>query len=206
MTRLQRVAPQAEVHRKVQSETKSRIREKEYLTDREVEALIKVAGQGRHGVRDQLLITLAWRHGLRCEELTGLKRHQVNLDAREIHVIRVKGSISNHHPLLEDEVRLIKRWLKVRAENKGAGSDQLFLNERGESMQPHAFNYLLNAIGARAGFTFRLYPHILRHSCGFHLAGRGADAFRIAAYLGHKNVQNSLRYIHASAHGFKNLW
>ena len=63
-----------------------------------------------------------------------------------------------------------------------------------------------NTIGTRAGFTFKLYPHILRHSCGFHLAGRGADAFKIAAYLGHKNIQNSLRYVHASAHGFKHLW
>jgi site-specific recombinase XerD len=182
------------------------VREKPYLTDSEVESLIRAASQGRHGVRDQLLITLAWRHGLRCEELTGLKLPQVNLDARELHVIRVKGSISNHHPLSEDEVRLLKRWLKVRSESKGAASDCLFLNERGEGMQPHAFNHLLNTIGTRAGFAFKLYPHILRHSCGFHLAGRGADAFKIAAYLGHKNIQNSLRYVHASAHGFKNLW
>jgi type 1 fimbriae regulatory protein FimB len=206
MPRLTLVVPKAEVNRKVQSETKSRVREKEYLTDSEVEALIRAAGQGRHGVRDQLLITLAWRHGLRCEELTGLKLSQVNLDARELHVIRVKGSISNHHPLSEDEVRLIKRWLKVRAESRGSSSDQLFLNERGEGLQPHAFNHLLNTIGARADFTFKLYPHILRHSCGFHLAGKGTDAFRIAAYLGHKNIQNSLRYVHSSAHGFKNLW
>jgi type 1 fimbriae regulatory protein FimB len=206
MARLKLVAPRAAFDRKVQSETKSRVRAKAYLTDGEVESLICAASQGRHGVRDQLLITLAWRHGLRCEELTGLKLSQINLDARELHVIRVKGSISNHHPLSEDEVRLIKRWLKVRAENKGSGSDCLFLNERGEGLQPHAFNHLLNTIGARAGFTFKLYPHILRHSCGFHLAGRGADAFRIAAYLGHKNIQNSLRYVHASVHGFKNLW
>jgi type 1 fimbriae regulatory protein FimB len=202
MARVPRVEPSIKSDRKVQS----RVREKAYLTDGEVEQLIHAAGQGRHGVRDQLLVTLAWRHGLRCAELTGLKLHQVNLDARELHVIRVKGSLSNHHPLSEAEVRLLKRWLKVRAERKGSGSDCLFLNERGEGMQPHAFNHLLNAIGARAGFTCKLYPHILRHSCGFHLAGRGADAFKIAAYLGHKNIQNALRYVHASAHGFQHLW
>jgi type 1 fimbriae regulatory protein FimB len=135
-----------------------------------------------------------------------MRWHQVNIPGRELYVIRAKGSSSNHHPLDEEEIHLCKRWLKVRTTNKGAASDMLFLTERGERMQPHAFNALLKTIGGRAGFTCPIYPHILRHSCGFHLAGNGLNAFTIAAYLGHKNVQNSMRYVHASAHGFKDVW
>src|SRR5262249_20349548 len=110
---------------------KKRIRVKEYLSDHEVAQLTESAKHGRHGVRDQLLILLAWRHGLRCEELVSMKLAQINIDAREIYVIRVKGSTNNHHPLQEDEVRLIKSWMRKREVYKGSGSDCLFLNERG---------------------------------------------------------------------------
>lgn len=185
---------------------KKRIRVKEYLSDHEVAQLMESAKHGRHGVRDQLLILLAWRHGLRCEELTSMKLVQINIEGREIYVIRVKGSHSNHHPLSEDEIRFIKRWLKKREGYKGSGSDCLFLNERGEGMQPHAFNYLLNTIAKRAGFMFKVYPHMLRHSCGAHIANNGKNAFDIAGYLGHKNIQNSMRYVHVSATRFKDIW
>jgi type 1 fimbriae regulatory protein FimB len=185
---------------------KSRKRIKEYLTDQEVEALRKAARAGRHGIRDDAMILLAWRHGLRCEELIGIQLAQVNLDARELYVIRVKGSVSTHHPLGDEELRCLKRWLRVRKTMAGADSTWLFLGERGTGLQRFAFNRLLQTMGQRAGFAFPLYPHILRHSCGFHLAGQGLDAFRIAAYLGHKNVQNSQRYVHASAHGFRGIW
>src|SRR5262245_5193353 len=124
-------------HRNVQSEKSTkRTRAREYLTDQEVEQLIDVAKDSRHGVRDQLLILLAWRHGLRCEELVTMKLSQLHLDSREIYARRVKGSHDTHHPLQEDEVRLIKRYLKIRSNNKGKESDVLFLTERGEGMQP----------------------------------------------------------------------
>ena len=189
-------------HRNVQS----RMRVKEYLTDAEVERLMEAATKGRHGVRDRLLILLAWRHGLRVSELVGMCLAQVNIPAREVYVRRVKGSESNHHPLLEDEIKLLNRWLALRTTLKGAGSARLFLNERGEGMHPHAFNHLLAVIGKRAGFTCAIYPHLLRHSCGYHLAGKGLNAFTIAAYLGHANLQNSLRYVHASAYSFQGVW
>jgi integrase len=90
-----------------------RNRVKEYLTDHEVLQLIEAAKSTRYPLRDQLLILLAWRHGLRYSELVGLKLNQVNIPAREIYVKRVKGSENTHHPLAEDEVRLLKRYLKL---------------------------------------------------------------------------------------------
>ena len=45
------------------------VRSREFLTEDEVERLIKAAGQlGRHGHRDATLILLAYRHGLRVSE------------------------------------------------------------------------------------------------------------------------------------------
>ena len=191
--------------RNIQSQ-KHRERIKDYLTDAEVEQLISAAKSTRYPIRDQLLILMAWRHGLRVSELTGIELGQLNISGRELYVKRLKGSENTHHPLREDEVRLIKRYLKDRAKNKGSASNYLFLTERGEQMKPHAFNYLLGSIGRKAGFQFPVFPHILRHSAGFHIANNGRNAFDIAAYLGHKNIENSKRYVHVNSSRFKDIW
>ncbi len=49
------------------------IRSREYLTEAEVERLIKAASGNRHGHRDATMILLAYRHGLRVSELVELR-------------------------------------------------------------------------------------------------------------------------------------
>jgi integrase len=48
-------------------------RTREYLTEREVERLMKAAGNNRHGHRDATMILMAFRHGLRASELCSLR-------------------------------------------------------------------------------------------------------------------------------------
>ena len=48
-------------------------RPREYLTEREVEKLIKAAGENRWGHRDATAILIAYRHGLRASELVALR-------------------------------------------------------------------------------------------------------------------------------------
>lgn len=54
-------------------------REREYLTPEELDRLVSTARKrGRYGLRDALAITMAYRHGLRVSELTGLRWDQVD--------------------------------------------------------------------------------------------------------------------------------
>jgi site-specific recombinase XerD len=43
---------------------------------------------------------------------------------------------------------------------------------------------------------FPIHPHMLRHGCGYALANAGHDTRRLQAYLGHKNIQHTVRYLH----------
>ena len=52
--------------------------------------------------------------------------------------------------------------------------------------------------GAKAGFTFQVHPHMLRHACGFKLANDGADTRSLQHYLGHKNRVWSVVATHPS--------
>ena len=45
------------------------VRPREYLTEREIEKLIKAVGENRWGHRDATAILIAYRHGLRASEL-----------------------------------------------------------------------------------------------------------------------------------------
>jgi type 1 fimbriae regulatory protein FimB/type 1 fimbriae regulatory protein FimE len=47
---------------------------------------------------------------------------------------------------------------------------------------------------------------MLRHACGFALANKGHDARALQAYLGHKNIQHTVRYTELAPTRFKNLW
>jgi type 1 fimbriae regulatory protein FimB/type 1 fimbriae regulatory protein FimE len=47
---------------------------------------------------------------------------------------------------------------------------------------------------------------MLRHACGFAPAAKGHDTRALQAYLGHKNIQHTVRYTELSPTRFKNFW
>jgi integrase len=51
----------------------------------------------------------------------------------------------------------------------------------------------------------RLHPHMLRHACGFALANKGHDTRALQTYLGHKNIQHTVRYTELSPPRFKDF-
>jgi site-specific recombinase XerD len=50
------------------------------------------------------------------------------------------------------------------------------------------------------------HPHMLRHACGFALANKGHDTRSLQAYLGHKNIQHTVRYTELAPTKFKDFW
>ena len=67
------------------------LRSREYLTEAEVERLMRTARQrGRYGVRDAAMILMAYRHGLRVSELCALRWDQVDFVQGLLHVGRRK--------------------------------------------------------------------------------------------------------------------
>ena len=52
----------------------------------------------------------------------------------------------------------------------------------------------------------KIHPHMLRHACGFKLANDGIDTRTIQAYLGHKSIQDTVRYTELASTRFKSLF
>src|SRR4029077_1779476 len=85
------------------------VRKREHLTESEIEKLLSVARQTRHGHRDEALILLAYRHGFRVSELVALRWDQVELRAGRLHVTRLKNGEPSTHTLQGDEIRALRR-------------------------------------------------------------------------------------------------
>jgi site-specific recombinase XerD len=177
---------------------------RDYLFPTEIKRLMDAAKQSpRHGVRNNLMILLAYRHGLRISELVDLRLSDIDLQSGRINCRRLKGSTHNIHPLEGDELRLIKRWLRIRS---NPSSEFLFVSERGTPITRQAAWRIFKEAGKKAGLEINVRPHMLKHSCGYYLADKGCDTRLIQEYLGHKNIQNTVRYTQTNAKRFEGLW
>lgn len=175
---------------------------REYLTRKEIDLILAAAGDIWHGKRNQCLILMTYRHGLRASEALNMKWDQIDLDGATIYVDRLKGSVPSVHYLEPDEVRLL-RILQREQKRQRKHSVYVFLSERGGPLTVDAYRKMLKSIEEIAGFPFRLHPHMLRHSTGYGLANSGESTRRIQHYLGHKNIQNTVRYTTLNATQFR---
>jgi len=147
------------------------------------------------------MILIAFRHGLRGAELVDLRWDQVDLGRNAcLHVRRVKNGMPSVHPLQGDEMRAL-RELK-----RSADSTFVFVSERGAPFTRAGFAKMVARLSVEAKFKFGVHPHMLRHACGYVLANRGHDTRAPQAYLGHKNIQHTVRYTELSPTRFKDFW
>lgn len=178
------------------------LRTREYLTEDEVARLLDAAKRNRHGHRDATMILVAFRHGLRASEAVDLRWDQVEFASATLHVCRVKQGTPSTHPILGDELRALRR---LRCEQE-AKSPFVFISERGAPFTTAGFARMVERAGEAAGLGFRAHPHMLRHACGYALANKGHDTRALQAYLGHRNIQHTVKYTELSATRFKDFW
>ncbi len=178
------------------------VRPREYLLPDEINRVLAAAKTlGRHGHRDHTLILLAYRHGLRVSELIALRWDMVDLKQGLLHVTRLKNGVDSTHPLRGPELRALRKLLAQFPD-----SPYLFITERGGPITASSVRRIVARAGHEAGLTFPIHPHMLRHSCGYKLANDGVDTRALQHYLGHRNIQHTVRYTEMSSERFKNFW
>jgi integrase len=157
---------------------------------------------GRVAERDALLIMMAYRHGLRASELASMRWDQIDLKGGLLHVIRRKNGSPSTHPLRGPELRALRSWRRQQDQM----APYVFTSLRGGPMTVRTIHYVVAAAGQAAGIKFPVHPHMLRHATGFYLANAGQDTRAIQLYLGHKNIQHTVRYTELSPQRFKDFW
>ena len=178
---------------------------KHLVVSAEMDKLLAATQGTRHAARDRCLLLLMFRHGLRVSEACGLKLSQVDIESRLLHVARLKQGLSTTHPLRLDEIKAIKAWLKAR-ETMDSATDAVFISQQRGPLSRKTVWLAIRHYGERAGLSLPAHPHMLRHACGYALADQGADTRLIQDYLGHRNIQHTVRYTATNPARFERLW
>ena len=177
------------------------LRTREYLTEHEVDALMTAARQNRYGHRDVTMILIAFRHGLRASEAVDVRWDQVDFNRASLHVRRSKGGTPSVHPLAGDEMRALRKL-----QRESPPSPFVFVSERRAPFTTAGFARMIQRAATIGGLEIKAHPHMLRHACGFALANAGHDTRAVQAYLGHRNIQHTVRYTELAPQRFKDFW
>lgn len=185
------------------SSTKNCKTSRNHLTTSEVQRLIEAVKKrgGWYSYRNSILILMLYRHGLRRAEAARLKWTDIDFPEGTIYIRRIKGSRSGRHPLAGDEIRALKRLKR-----DDLASPFVFTGNRQAPLSERSISHIVHQAGILAGFDFPIHAHLLRHACGYYLANKGIDTRIIQDYLGHANIQNTVRYTQLSAARFEGLW
>jgi len=171
-------------------------RSREHLSRDEVMQLVAAARKNRQGARDAAAIWLCFNHALRVSELCDLRWGDIRWDERKVHIRRLKGSISGEHLISEQDKRFLG---PLRRAGGLRPSDRVFgLTSAGF----RKMLYRLELPPELAGLA--IHPHMLRHAAGYDMVGT-ADLQVRAAFMGHKRLENTVRYSHLDAGQFEGL-
>jgi len=158
-----------------------------FLTQDELRQLFKVI----RSKRDKAIFLVAYRHGLRASEIGLLQRNDVDAKQGRISIHRLKGSISGVYPTQPDVLKVIRSYLRTRADE----SPYLFISNRNVPISQFMLHHLMQTYGELAGLPMEKQKfHCLKHSIATHLLDAGADLAFVKDWLGHANIQNTTIY------------
>src|SRR5262249_42535563 len=105
------------------------------------------------------------------------------------------------HPLSGSELRALRRLRREHPNTR-----HVFISQRGAPTTRQNVNAMLAALGRDAGIEVPVHPHMPRHSTGYKLANEGRDTRSLQHYLGHRNIQSTVRYTELDSSRFNGWW
>lgn len=147
--------------------------------------------------RDLALAELLYGSGLRISEALSLDVDDVQLSSRVLRVMG-KGSKERLSPLSDTSYASLKQWLEERPFLAQSEENALFVGTRGARLNRREAARIVERLCHRAGLSFTVSPHSLRHSFATHLLEAGADMRSVQELLGHQRLTTTQRYTQLS--------
>lgn len=150
------------------------------------------AAQTQRRMLVRVVVEVLLRTGLRVGEFTALAADAVVLigSGHWLHVPVGKLHDDRYLPLHPHLVSLIGDY---RTKHVPTDHPLLLPRENGRPLDRHTVTRLINKAGAAAGLS-HIHPHQLRHTLATQAINRGMTLEAIAALLGHRSLDMTLRY------------
>jgi integrase/recombinase XerD len=155
------------------------------------------------GTRRRTMVEVLYATGMRVSEILSLKSEAVNFQDGWVRVLG-KGMKERLIPLHASAVLWLKKYAETRARRfPHHDSAELFLSRRGKKLSRAQFWREIRDIGRKAGLSFPLHPHLLRHTFATHMLAGGADLRAVQELLGHSSLATTEIYTHVERSGLK---
>jgi integrase/recombinase XerD len=180
--------------------TKLRIPQQKTLPDvlsvDEVHQLMAAVRQPRNRAYFWTVYTL----GLRMSEALSLQIGDIDAERMQVHVHRGKGAKDRFITLPESTLHVLRSYWKTHRNPKllfpQIGRRKNAAPTSTRPMDPSTVQGCIKSVVDELGFTKRVSLHTLRHSIATHLFEAGVSLRWIQKFLGHKNLQTTLIYLH----------
>ena len=151
------------------------------------------------GQRNYIIIDLLYSCGLRVSELCNLKLNDIDFFSNSIIVKSGKGSKDRYLVLHDKLVEELKDYItharnRLLANTKEEDNRHLLINYKGTTLTPRGVRKILNTIMDKTGETYKITPHMLRHSCATVLLNGGMDLRSVQEILGHSMLSTTQIY------------
>ena len=108
----------------------------------------------------------------------------------------ITGSFARH------AAEIVSVWYSLR--NAHAWQHRSDHSDPAQPMTRQAVNYIVRVAGETAKLG-RVWPHMLRHSCGYYLADQGTDLRTMQDYHSHRDPKHTAHYTRVAGHRFEGL-
>lgn len=158
-------------------------------------------GQKPLDIRNRAILELLYATGMRVQELSDLTLEQLDFNV-DLVLIHGKGNKDRYVPFGNYAKEALKTYLNearpVLLVKNPAGSDFVFLNNRGQKITSRGITYVLDEIIKQTSLTTKIHPHMLRHTFATHLLNHGADLRTVQELLGHASLSTTQMYTHVT--------
>jgi integrase/recombinase XerC len=180
------------------------------LVEAEVEQLFDAIDQDKPlGIRNYLILELLFSLGLRASELCQLRLSDFHFSRQEVKITG-KGKKDRYLPLhenLQEQLRYYLTYTRLilvsKSRNEEPQDPYVLLNKNGDPLTVRGLRVILNKLVTDAGETYRLHPHLLRHTFATVLLNNGADLRSVQELLGHASLSTTQNYTAVSTEVLK---
>lgn len=175
------------------------------MTREDIEQLLDAPGSGNSPkvLRDHALLKMLYATGMRVSELVALQLADVDLAQRQVCVCREDGGKVRQVPINEAAALAVQLYLdrgRAGLAKQEPAPTTLFLNQRGQPLTRQGLWLIIKEYAAKAGLSYEVTPHILRHSFAAHtLRDHKASLSEIQRVLGHAHISTTQIYMQPRA-------
>jgi len=159
------------------------------------------------GFRNYVILDLLFSCGLRASEIIDMTIRDLQLERKQI-LIHGKGSKDRYVPVHQKLIDDLKHYLTyTRPILLSKGHDihnlHVFISYKGTALSVRGLEVIIKSILAKAGETYHLHPHMLRHAFATTLLNHGADLRVVQELLGHAHLKSTQIYTHVTSETIK---